>query len=296
MTETGRERLCGAALVGVAGVWGLTFVMVQDAVRVIPAMTFLAYRFLPAAALVGVVFRTELRSLPARGWLTGLQLGAFLTAGYIFQTVGLEHTSAAHAGFITGLFVVLTPLFGAVFVREPAGPAAWMAAFVSAVGLLLLSGAGGEFDMAGDGLVFLCACAFAGHILVTARAVKRYRVGALLTVQLGGCGLSCLVVAAASADLEVPRGATVWTALAVTSIVASAVAFLLQSYAQKHASPARTALILASEPAFAGLFAYLLKGQTLTPTGWLGAALILVAIASVELLPSLRAARPVPEG
>lgn len=270
--------------------------MVQDAVRILPVMTFLAYRFIPAALLVALIFRRQLMRLPPRGWLTGARLGVFLTAGYIFQTLGLERTSAAHAGFITGLFVVLTPLLGAMFLREAPGAPAWVAAVVSAVGLYMLTGAGGDFDLAGDGLVFLCACAFAGHILATSRAVRRYDVGALLAVQLGLCGIFCLGVAAAGGDVEVPSDRTVWTALVVTSVFASALAFFIQTYAQRHAPPARTALILGSEPAFAGLFAYLIQGETLTALGWLGAGLILVAIFTVELVPQLRPARPVPEG
>jgi drug/metabolite transporter (DMT)-like permease len=173
---------------------------------------------------------------------------------------------------------------------------AWIAAGVSAGGLYLLSGAGGELDFAGDGLVLLCACAFAGHILATARAVKRYEVGPLLAVQLGLCGAFCFAVALVSGDVVAPPEGSVWVALVVTSLFASAVAFFIQTYAQQHAPPARTALILASEPAFAGLFAYLIKGETLSAVGWTGAGLILSAILTVELVPTLRAPRPLPEG
>jgi drug/metabolite transporter (DMT)-like permease len=102
--------------------------------------------------------------------------------------------------------------------------------------------------------------------------------------------------AAVQGDLAVPRGAVVWSALLVTAFVASALGFFVQTYAQRHAPPARTALILASEPAFAGLFAYLLKGETLGPLDWVGAVLILGAIVAVEAAPRLRTARPLPEG
>jgi len=115
-------------------------------------------------------------------------------------------------------------------------------------------------------------------------------------VQLGFCGLFCLVVAAAIGDLELPRHSSVWVALAVTSVLASALGFFVQTYAQKHAPPARTALILASEPAFAGLFAYLLADESLTAAGWFGAGLILTAIIAVESFPYLKRARPLPEG
>ncbi|HET7482616.1 MAG TPA: DMT family transporter, partial [Actinomycetota bacterium] len=129
-------------LVGICAVWGLTFVMVQNAVADIPTMAFLAYRFIAAAVLVAVAFRGRLRRLGRDGWRSALTIGVFLTIGYIFQTLGLERTSAANAGFITGMFVVLTPVFGAVFLRHRVGIQAWIAAAVAGIGLYLLSGNG----------------------------------------------------------------------------------------------------------------------------------------------------------
>jgi drug/metabolite transporter (DMT)-like permease len=291
-----RARSAELALVGIAAIWGLTFVMVQDAIEEIEPMTFLAYRFLPAAALVALVFWRPLRDLPAAGWRAGFVMGIFLTAGYVAQTFGLEHTTASNAGFITGLFVVLTPLFGAVIFGVQVVRAAWGAAILSAFGLLLLSGAGGDLNVEGDGVVFLCACAFAIHILLTSRAVKRFDVGALVAVELAVCGLFCLAWAAFAGQLEAPRGATVWSALLVTSLLASALGFLVQSYAQRYASPARTALILAAEPAFAGLFGYLLQDEHLSAVAWMGAVLIMLAIVLVDIVPRLRPPRPLPEG
>ena len=294
MTTGRREPFAELALVGIAAVWGLTFVMVQDAIERLPVMAFLGYRFLPAALLVALIFRHRLRDLSRDGWLAGLAMGVFLTAGYVLQTVGLEHTSASNAGFITGLFVVITPLMVALVLRERIGGAAWAAAVVSAVGLYLLSGTNGLGY--GDGLVLLCAVAFSAHIVVTGRAAGRHDVGALLAVQLGVCGAFCLVVAAAMGDLETPRGGEVWSALIVTSLVASALGFFVQTYAQRHAPPARTALILASEPAFAGLFGWWLGDERLSAIAWSGAALIMAAIVAVEVVPRLRPPRPLPEG
>ena len=290
-----RERGAEASLIFIAAVWGLTFVMVKDAIEELPTMAFLAYRFLPAALIVAMVFRRRLARLDAAGWRVGMLMGTFLTAGYVLQTLGLEATTASNAGFITGLMVVLTPLLGAVLLSQRVGRLAWGAAAVSALGLYLLSGSAG-LNLRGDGLVLLCALAFAAHILVTDRAVRGHDIGALLAVQLGVTGLFCLVVATLLGQLEVPRAATVWSALIVTSLVASALGFFVQTYAQQHAPPARTALILASEPAFAGLFGYLLAGDRLGWVGWLGAALIMSAIVAVELVPRLRPARPLPEG
>ena len=291
-----RTRVAELSLVGIAAVWGLTFVMVQDAVQRLPVTAFLAYRFLPACALVAVIFRRELGRLSRRGWLAGGVMGVFLTSGYLFQTLGLQHTTAAKAGFITGLFVVLTPVFGALFFGQRSGWPAWAAALVSTVGLYLLSGGGSGGTAFGDLLVLGCAASFAFHILFTGRAVDDHHAGALLAVQLGVCGIVTLVAAAVSADLEAPRTAVEWNALVVTALGATALGFFVQTYAQRHASPSRTALILASEPAFAGLFAYLLAGETLDPAGWAGAGLIMAAIVGVELVPYLRPPRElVPE-
>lgn len=291
-----RARIAELSLVGICAVWGVTFPMVKDAVAEIPVTTFLGYRFMAAALVAAILFRKQLGALSPAGWKAGALMGLFLTGGYLFQTFGLERTTSSNAGFITGMFVVLTPLFGAVFLRQRAGPPVWIAAGIATLGLYLLSGNGGSLHVVGDLLVLGCAISFSFHILVTDPAVKTHEVSALLVVQLGFCGLVSLALAAAQQDLVVPTGVTVWSALAVTALLASVLGFWVQAYAQTHASPARTALILASEPAFAGLFAYLLKGETLDAWGWLGAGLIMAAIVTVVLVPNLRPVRPLPEG
>lgn len=289
-----RQRVSELALVGIAAVWGLTFPMVQDAVETLPTMAFLGYRFDAAAIVVAIVFRRRLADLSREGWIAGLVMGAFLTAGYVFQTLGLEKTSSSNAGFITGLFVVITPLMGALVLRQRIGGLAWAAAGVSAAGLYLLSGTEG-FN-GGDGLVLLCAISFSAHILATGRAATEHDAGALLVVQLAVCGVFCTAVAGGSGQLEVPTGGDVWLALTVTAFVASALGFFVQTYAQQHAPPARTALILASEPAFAGLFGFLLNDERLSAVAWSGALLIMAAIVAVELIPRWRPPRPLPEG
>jgi drug/metabolite transporter (DMT)-like permease len=289
-----RRRFSELSLIGIAAVWGLTFPMVQDAIEKLPTMAFLGYRFLAATLVVALIFRRQLARLSRDGWMAGAVMGAFLTAGYVFQTLGLEQTSSSNAGFITGLFVVITPLLGAVVLRQRIGGPAWAAAGVSAVGLYLLSGTEGFNE--GDGLVLLCAVSFSAHILATGRAATDHDAGALLVVQLGVCGIFCTVVGGARGELEVPAGGDVWLALVVTAFVASALGFFVQTYAQQHASPARTALILASEPAFAGLFGYLLNDERLSAVAWSGALLIMTAIVAVELIPRWRPPRPLPEG
>jgi drug/metabolite transporter (DMT)-like permease len=288
-----RRRAAEVALIGVAAVWGGTFVVVQDAVAKLPTLAFLGYRFLAAAVVVGLIWRGAVRALPAAGWRAGALMGVFLTLGYVLQTLGLEHTTVSNAGFITGLFVVITPLLAAIVLRERIGAVGWTAAVVSALGLFLLSGGGSPNT--GDVLVLGCAFAFAAHILATSRAAGTWDTGALLFVQLGLCGVACTIGAVVTGDLHAPPDGSVWAALVVTALLASALGFWIQTYAQKHTTSTRTALILASEPAFTALCGYAFNDERLEAIGWLGAAMIMSAIVAVELAPRLRPPRPLPE-
>ena len=260
-------------------------------------MTFLAYRFLPAAVLVALVFWRPLRRLPAAGWRAGLVMGIFLTAGYVAQTFGLEHTTASNAGFITGLFVVLTPLFGALAFGLEIGRAAWAAAFLSAVGPAAAVRRRRRSQPERRRRRVPLRVRFRDpHPAHGARRdpLRRRRAGRGAARRLRP--LLPRLRGASPASSRPPRGATVWSALLVTSLVASALGFLVQSYAQRHASPARTALILAAEPAFAGLFGYLLQDERLSALAWTGAVLIMAAIVLVDVVPRLRPPRPLPEG
>ena len=289
------------AMVAVTAVWGSTFVLVRDAVAQIPPFTFIAYRFQAAALLL-----TAIRPRLALGWsgadsrpggdggpgtagggrlgplAAGAVIGAVLVAGYGFQTVGLQYTTASNAGFITGLSVVLTPLLGALLLRQAPGRWPVTGACVAAVGLALLSLQRLEVRQ-GDALVFACAVAFATHILLLGRYAPRLSTYRLAVVQLATAGLLALIWAALAGDLAVPASAEVWVALAITSVAASAGAFLIQTRAQREVSPTRTAVIFAMEPVFAGLFGFLLAGERLSGRGWLGAGLILAGMLTAEL-------------
>jgi drug/metabolite transporter (DMT)-like permease len=288
------------AMVAVTAVWGSTFVLVRDAVTQIPPFAFIAYRFLAAALLLAAI-RPRLAlggpgadsrpggdggpGLDGRGLgplAAGAVIGLVLFAGYGFQTVGLQYTTASNAGFITGLSVVLTPLLGALLLHQAPGRWPVTGAGVAAVGLALLSLQRLEVRQ-GDALVFACAVAFATHILLLGRYAPRLSTYRLAVVQLGTAGLLALIWAALAGDLAVPASAEVWIALAITSVAASAGAFLIQTRAQREVSPTRTAVIFTMEPVFAGLFGFLLAGERLSGRGWLGAGLILAGMLTAEL-------------
>lgn len=282
MSEAVRRYGVQAALVAVAVVWGGTFVMVKDAVALYPLYGFLAWRFAIAVLAFVVLFPRALRRIDASTARAGLLAGSFLTAGYIFQTWGLQNTTASKAAFITGMFVVVTPVLQAVILRRVPRAITAAGAAVAVVGLWLISGAGGGWVF-GDTLVLLCAVAYSFHMIVLGSVGTRHDVGALTLVQLATVAVVCGAISLATERPAPPSTTSVWVALLVTGVLASAVAFAVQTYAQRHLSPARTALILITEPAFGGLFGWI-AGDAFGVRGVAGAALILGGMVISEVV------------
>jgi drug/metabolite transporter (DMT)-like permease len=268
------------ALLLVTAVWGLTFVQVKDAVAVYPLFLFLAVRFLIACGVLAPFSLPRLRALDRRALVGGMAIGCFLASGYAFQTVGLERTTVSSAGFITGLYVPLTPLCALVLFRLRPGRGAWVGAGIATAGLALLSGVN-VGSVSGDVLLVLCALVFALEIVFMERYAPGADALAFTFVQMAVCLVSLGAIALVHDPLSVPHGWTVWSALVVTGVVASAIAFLIQTWAQRTTSATRTALIFALEPVFAGLFGYL-HGDRLGWLGWSGCALILLGIVVAE--------------
>jgi drug/metabolite transporter (DMT)-like permease len=264
-------------LLAVTAVWGVTFVQVKDAVAIYPLFAFLAVRFAIAGVTLAPVAVGRLRG----SWRAGTVLGLLLAAGYALQTAGLERTTVSATGFITGLYVVLTPVLAFALFRVRTGRLVWAGVVLATAGLALLSGVQAG-SPEGDLLVLGGAAAFALQIVLMERWAPRHDVIGLTQVEmLAACGVF-LVVALALGDLSVPRGWTVWGALVVTGVFASALAFLVQTWAQRRTSATRVAVVFAMEPVFAGLFGYLLAGDRLGWVGWAGCAVILSGIAVAE--------------
>jgi drug/metabolite transporter (DMT)-like permease len=269
------------ALVLVTAVWGITFVQVKDAVAIYPLFAFLAVRYAIATGVLAVVGAARLRTLGRSGLAAGAVLGALLGVGIGLQTAGLERTTVSSTGFITGLYVVLTPLFGLALFRTRVGPEVWLGVVVSLAGLALLTGV--QVGSAwGDALVLASTSAQALQIVMVERYATRYDAIALTLVEMATCFAGFLAIALALGDLSVPRGWTVWGALIVTGVFASALAYLIQIWAQRRMSAARIALVFALETVFAGLFGYVLANDRLGWLGWGGCALILAAIVLAE--------------
>ena len=269
------------ALIAVTVVWGVTFVQVQDAVAIYPLFAFLAVRYAIATGALALAGGTRLRALGRSGWTAGTVIGGLLGLGIALQTAGLERTTVSSTGFITGLYVVFTPLFGLALFRTSVAVEVWLGVVFALAGLALLSGVP-VGSPGGNLLVLASAAAQALQIVAVERYARRYDAIALTLVQMGVCLAGFLVLALALGQLEVPRGWTVWSALLVTGVFASALAYLIQIWAQRRLSAARIAIVFSLETVFAGVFGYWLSGDRLGWLGWGGCALILAGIVVAE--------------
>lgn len=282
------------ALAIVALIWGTTFIVVKGVLGDISTMYFLALRFALASVCLLAMFARAFGSIPLpeiwRGLRGGMAAGVFLWLGYILQTFGLKYTTAGNSGFITGLYIVLVPVIGAVlFRRRPQGREI-LGIAVALAGMLLMTARQWNHETGfnrGDLLTIACAVAFAFHLLVLGYYSQRERFEAVALGQIGCAAL----LSALSLGIERPQAH--WTngvilAIILTGVFATAVAFGLQTWGQQYTTATRTALIFALEPVFALATAALVGGEPLTTAAVCGGALILGGILTVELKPAAR--------
>ena len=268
-------------LLAVTAVWGVTFVQVKDAIALYPLFAFLAVRFAIASATLAVPGARRLRSLGRSGAWAGIVAGALLGGGYALQTAGLERTSVSSTGFVTGMYVVLTPLLALALFRVRVAAAAWIGVALATAGLALLAGVQGG-SVACDLLVLAGAAVYSLQIVLMERYAPRYDPVALTLVEMVAAFAGLLAIAVALGDLGVPRGWTVWAALLVTGVFASALAFLAQTWAQRRATATQTALAFSMEPVWTAFFGFTLAGDRLGAAGWAGCAVIMAGIAVAE--------------
>src|SRR5438876_596361 len=269
------------ALIAVTAVWGVTFVQVKDAVAIYPLFAFLAIRFAIAAGTLALPAAKRIRDLGRSGAVGGAFLGLLLAAGYALQTAGLERTTVSSTGFITGMYVVLTPLIALLLYRARLGLAAWGGVVVATTGLAMLSGIHAG-SVAGDLLVLAAAAVYSLQIVLMERYAPRYDALAYTFVEMAAAFVGLLAVALALGDLSVPHGWTVWGALLVTGVFASALGYLVQTWAQRRTSATRTALAFTMEPVWTAFFGYTLAGDRLGALGWGGCAVIMAGVVLAE--------------
>jgi drug/metabolite transporter (DMT)-like permease len=282
LTTTSASRLATLLLVSVTAVWGSTFFLIRDLVEHVPPADFLAVRFAIAALAMAIVFRRQTLALERRDVLVGLGLGAVYGAAQLLQTVGLAHTDASVSGFVTGTYVVLTPLLGAALFRERVAGSTWLAVGLATAGLAVLSLRGLSIGY-GEALTLGSAALYALHIVGLGRYSRAHTATGLATVQAIAITVMC-AIGAAPDGVTLPDGGGQWASLLYMALVAGAVALWAQTWAQSHLPATRAAIVMTLEPVFAAFFAVLLGGESLTSRMLLGGGLVLAAMYLVELL------------
>jgi drug/metabolite transporter (DMT)-like permease len=274
-------KLAPLALLLVSAAWGLAFVVMKPAIERQSVNNFLFTRF-SMAVLVMILIRPQVlkfftKELLLRGFAAGFLLGG----GYIFQTVGLANTGAAITGFVTGLYVVLTPLFAGLIFKERVSKNTWLYVFMATVGLALLSLKGWSIGF-GELMVFFSAIAFAAHITALSKWSAGRDVYAMTISQLTMCA-AMTGVASVFEGYSAPPDSGVWAVVVFTAVFATAIAFIVQTWSQAHMSATKVAVILTMEVVFAAFFAIIFAGERLTLQAALGGILVVTAMYLIVL-------------
>ena len=274
-------KLAPWALLGVAAAWGFAFVVMKDAIERQSVNNFLFTRFSLAVVVMVLIRPQVIKKFNKDLLLRGSMAGVFLGFGYIFQTLGLERTGAAITGFITGLYVVLTPLLASFILKERIGGFVWLCIFIATIGLALLSVQGFSVGF-GEMLVLMSAIFFAAHIIALSKWSPGRDVYAMTVVQLTICALMA-GIASIPEGYAPPPDRGVWAVVVFTAVFATAVAFIIQTWSQAHISATKVAVILTMEVVFAALFAVIFGGEVLTLQVLLGGLLVLLAMYLIVL-------------
>ncbi len=271
------------ALLWVTATWGSTFFLIKDLLHQVSVLDFLAVRFAIAALALLAVAWGHVRRLSRADLRFGLLLGFVYGVAQVVQTLGLERTSASISGFVTGMYVVATPILGAAILRQRIAAPVWAAVTLSAGGLAFLS-LNGFAVSPGVALVFASAMLYAVHILGLGQWSNAANAFGLSVVQLLVIAAVC-TLASVPNGIQTPRTAGGWLSLVYMALVAGALALVLQTWAQAHLAPTRAAIIMTMEPVFAAFFAVLFGGETLTTRMLIGGGLVVSAMYLVELAP-----------
>ncbi len=288
-------RVAFLALLAMAAAWGSTFVLIKDVVTRIPVADLLAIRFAIASAALALIAAPRLR-LSRTVLMYGSLLGLLYGSAQILQTTGLAHTPASVSGFVTGLYVVVTPLLTALLLRRRIPRLTWLAAILATVGLGVLALHGFALGY-GELLTLVAAVIYAGHIVALGRFSTPETTLSLSLVQLIVITLVSAIAAwwpttGSGAGIQLPNSAGDWLIVLYLALIASAMTMVLQTWAQAHIEPSRAAVIMAMEPVWAAAFAVALGGETITLRMIIGGLAILFAMYLVERPQGHRAQAP----
>ena len=266
----------------VAAIWGSAFLSMKGTLERLDVNSFLTWRFTIATLLLIAIRPSVLKKIDLPFLRKGALLGLFLSSGYIFQSFGLTLTTVSNTGFITGLYVVLTPIVAAVILRKNITLVEWFAVLVATVGLALLSFNGIQFGI-GEFLVLISALLFAFHIVGLGEWSKGLDTYALTVLQLGTCAVVTFI-ASFKSGFKTPPDSGVWWSIIYTAIFATALAFIVQTWDQSFIAPSTVGVILAAEVVFAAAFGIWLLNEPVTLRIALGGLLVLASMYLIILL------------
>ena len=266
----------------VALIWGGAFLSMKGTLERLDVNSFLAWRFLIATLLLILIRPSVLKKINLPFFKKGVILGLFLSSGYIFQSFGLTLTTVSNTGFITGLYVVLTPLIAAVILRKNITLVEWFAVLVATIGLALLSLNGLQFGL-GEFLVLVSALLFAFHIVGLGEWSKGLDAYALTVLQLGTCAVVTFL-ASFKSGFKTPPDSGVWWSIIYTAVFATALAFIVQTWAQSFIAPSTVGVILAAEVVFAAGLGIWFLNEPVTLRIALGGFLVLASMYLIILL------------
>lgn len=284
MTESRRTTLLAtSALLAMTACWGSTFFLIHDLLDRVPVLDFLAIRFAMASVALLLVAPRAVARLSPQARRQAVVLGLVYGVAQILQTAGLAQTSASVSGFITGMYVVCTPLFAALLLRTRITAMTWAAVALATLGLGVLTLDGFSVGY-GEAITLVAALLYALHIVgLGAWSTARDALG-MSIVQIIVIAVVCLA-ATAPDGVVLPDNTRDWLSIAYMALFAGAAAMLGQTWAQAHLAPTRTAIIMSMEPVFAAFFAVLLGGEQATLRTVTGGLMVLAAMLVVELLP-----------
>ncbi len=288
MNANTRQFLAVASLIIITVIWGSTFILVKGVVAELDVFYFTFLRFAGAFLLLALLFGKRLIRVKRATIKAGITLGLLLAAGFILQAEGLRFTSASNAAFITTLYMIFTPLLGIIFPSQKASKFSLIGLCLAIPGVILITQYSYTGINIGDVITFICAIAFAFHIVCTGEFIKRHSLIPLVGIQFLVISIICISIALVQGTIrtEIPRSD--WLAIAYLSFIATALPILVMTAAQRVVNATRAGLIYTLEAVFAAIFAYWFAGETFTPIAFAGACLMLTGMVVSEIHPIAR--------
>jgi drug/metabolite transporter (DMT)-like permease len=286
LAERRTTLLASVALLAMTASWGSTFFLIKDLLDRVPTLDFLAVRFAVATLAMVLVAPRALARLSRESRRHALVLGLLYGTAQILQTAGLAHTAASVSGFITGMYVVCTPLLAALLLRTRITGLTWAAVALATAGLGVLTLQGVSVGY-GEAVTLVAAVLYALHIVGLGAWSRPEEAMGMSILQILVITLVCLL-ATAPDGIVLPATRGDWLSLLYMALVAGAAALFVQTWAQGHLPPTRAAIIMSMEPVFAAGFAVALGDEAVTPRLLVGGAMVLTAMLVVELVPRRR--------